>query len=184
MSIEKALPREKNPDYIYNPKTGRYIKKSGKTYQQLLLDSVVGLDPDDRKNNIIATGTPEELTSLQTKLKDSPVITAEGKELAIRGNKLCVVRKKVDKRAIRDKIKTTQQDVAIENRAILKSDLSDDQVKFLLGKICDMKLMGKTIDVQAEVNQLLGIMKPTRKKKRRSRFRALPPPDTDYESSV
>ena len=110
----------------------------------MLLDSVAGLNPDDRKNNIIATGTPDELQTIQSKLKDSPIIAGEGKELSIRGDKLCVVRKKVNKKAIRSKIQSTQQDVVVENRDLMKSGLTDDQVKFLLGRICDMKLMGKS----------------------------------------
>ena len=193
MPVEPKLPRDKDPAYIYNPKTRRWIKKSGKTYQAMLLDSVVGLNPDDRKNNVIATGTPEELVNIQAKLRGNPIITGEGKELAIKSNKLCVVRKKVDKRAIRSKIRNVHQDVAIQNRELFKSGLTDDQVKFLLGKICDMKLMGKTIDVQAEVNQLLGIREKLKEppppiRKQRRRFRALPPPptdmdETDYESA-
>ena len=69
MPLQKKLPRGKDPNYIYNAKTRRWIKKTGKTYQQLLLDQVAGLDSDDRKHAMVAEGTPEELQILHSKLK-------------------------------------------------------------------------------------------------------------------
>ena len=186
MPLQNKLPRDKDPNYIYNTKTRRWIKKTGKTYQQLLLDQVAGLNSDDRKHAMLAEGTPEELKILHSKLKDNTQVVGAGKELVIKHNKLLAIRKKVHKGAVRDKIRSAQSAVAVENRELFKSDLTDQQITFLLGKICDMKLMGKTIDVKAEVNQLLGISaelkQPTLTRKPRRPFKVLPPPPTDTEN--
>lgn len=164
---EKApakLRRDKDPNYVWNPETRRWIHKQGRVYQKMLLDRIAGVKPDS-SSSVIASGTPEEMRVMYEKLKDNKQLVGYGKELLVKGGNLCVVRRKVNTLEIQRGIRDAQRDVVLENRELLSSDLTDDQMKYLLGRLVDLKLMGKSIDVKAEVNQLLGVKEKLQKPK-------------------
>ena len=158
------LRRDEDPNYVWNPETRRWICKNGRVYQKMLLDRIAGVKPDS-SSSVIASGSPEELKVMFEKLKDNKQLVGDGKELLVKGGNLCVVRRKVNTLEIQRGIRDAQRDVVLENRELLSSDLTDDQVKYLLGRLVDLKLMGKNIDVKAEVNELLGVKEKLQKPK-------------------
>ena len=160
---ETKKRRDEDPNYVWNPTTRRWIKKSGKVYQKILLDKIAGIEPDpSSKNSIIAKGSPEELKVMYEKLKNNKQLVPHNHELIIRNNQLCVVRRKIKKLEIQKGVKSATQEAILENRELLRSDLSDEQLNFLLGRIVDLKLMGKKVNVEKEVDQLLGLKKKSK----------------------
>lgn len=165
---KKRESRKNDPDYCLNPRSGRYIKKSSRLYKQIITDAVANLDPAERKNNVIATGTDEELIMIRDKLKNSKLI-ADHNTLDIRNGKLQTIRKTLKRGKMQDQTKNTVMEAVLANRALIKKDgLTEAQVSMLLCKICDAKILGKVIDVSAEVDLLLELSKP--------RFDDPPPP--------
>ena len=173
------IPRKSNPDYVKNPLTGRYIKKTSKTYSQLINDKILNLDHGDRERAVLATGTQEELQLMKDKLSTSTLVQ-KNKKLEIRNGRLQTSRVRPTKSQTVETIKRSAIEVVQDNRSILTSaQLTNQQIDSILTKLIDAKLLGVNLNVENEVKQLTNI---GTRKKRKSKFRVLPPPTTGEDS--
>ena len=168
------IPRKSNPDYVKNPLTGRYIKKTSKTYSQLINDKILNLDHGDRERAVLATGTQEELQLMKDKLSTSTLVQ-KNKKLEIRNGRLQTSRVRPTKSQTVETIKRSAIEVVKDNRSVLTSaQLTNQQIDSILTKLIDAKLLGVNLNVENEVKQL-GLLRGEKRERASSASYHRPP---------
>jgi len=147
---------------VLNPLTNRYIKKGGLKHKQLVADKILGLDHNTRgKNAVLAKGNKEILTTVKTSLATGSAIDKSKHNLSLRKNKLIKTRKAVGMLKSSESTKNATVECILNNRGLIRSKLSDEELTKLLDKIIDMKMMGKSVNVNSEYNELIELNAPT-----------------------
>ena len=149
----QRLPRRLDPNYMRNPITGRYIKRTSKIAKGLLADAYLQLDNGDR-GKVIAQGTRQELTIMKTKLEDSQAIDLHDQQLKIKGDKLFKVRRRMTRADTCEHIQKHSIGAALDNKELMASGLSNEQITGLLMKVCDARVLGVNIDLEREVRAI------------------------------
>jgi hypothetical protein len=192
------IPRSKDPAFMLNPKTRRYIKRGGKIHQQMVNDNLYNLDPNKRgkEHSLIAEGTNSEVRMVRDKLVKSGAIDLTNQVLRVRDGKLYKTRRKLLRHETADHITHHTVSTLVANRSLAKTNLSNDQLTQILLRCCDAKLIGKSFDVETEAMLLMSLndreekvttppppspKKKTIKKTRRRRFVVKPAPITETD---
>jgi len=190
------LKRKDDPQFVRNPLTGRFIKRTSKKYRQLINDNILNLDNADRSDAVIATGTPDELKLLKSKLAGTKIV-GKNKKLEIRNGRLQTVRKNLTRAQT---VQQTQENVVSaikENKGILNNPhLTEKQIDFILAKVIDAKMLGVSLNLDQEIERITRAgakVKPEVKHKHKSRtrphrtvgrrFNVLPPPETEVDNT-
>lgn len=151
----KTIPRKQRKDWVLNPLTGRHVRRGGKKYRSLVSDGVLKTKHNSGEATVIAQGTKAELEITRAKLLESKVIDLENQTLEIRGNRLIKVRRRLTRFETEEHIQKHTIDSMIQNRALMRSRLNDEQITDLLLKICDAKIMGVQLNLDDEILDLL-----------------------------
>lgn len=155
MTEEKKLPRSKDPRFIKNPYTQRYVKVGGAKHRQMVFDGLMHNDAD--KNSIVASGTRTELETMRSKLLESGAIDLKNYRLSIRGGHLLKDRIKLPRQLVVEHCTKHITNSIVKNRTLMNSKLSDEQLTKLLTKICNAKIVGVDLDLSREYETLLKI---------------------------
>jgi len=204
--IKKKTPRKEDKSYILNPKTGSYIKRSGKIHKQLISDNIFNVSSELRKNTVLKRGTEDELKQFKQNL-ESANLTDDKHKLIITNGRLQRRRHKMSIKQVLNNSQNGAKNAIMANKFLLTENrLTDKQTDMILTRIIDSKIMGKDINLEKEIaifcnlNEL-GIksdvkkteskieskpeLKSILKKPNRFRLRKPPPPvmtDTEVES--
>lgn len=146
-------------DYITSPLTGRKIRVGSKKYKALMADKVMGLNPADRQNNILAVGSDAELRTIRSRFNP----TVLNPNLRIHRDKeiLKTRRRRLTKDEATEAIKKETMNTFIQNKPVLDAlGLTNDQTFKIINKIIDCKMIKKDLDIASELDEILGLSKP------------------------
>jgi hypothetical protein len=150
-----TIARSENPDFIRNPTSGRFLRKGSKLHRQLVADGLMGRVRCVDK--MVAEGTLADLKIIKSHLEKSPGFDTAGERLVIKGGKLYKIRKQMDRDAIVENTVAHSIGTAVQNRKLMGSKLSDDQLASLLMKVANARIIGSPINLEKDFEDMMRI---------------------------
>lgn len=176
------IARADNPDFIRNPTSGRYLRKGSKLHRQLVADGLIGWKRCTEK--VIAEDTDTNLRVIKSHIEKGKDFDAEGEKLSIRHGKLYRIRKRMDRDEIVEHTVAHSVGTAVQNRKLMGSKLSDEQLATLLMRVANARIIGSAINLEKDFEDMLRlndrVVSPTPKntpqlQPERSPFQSPPP---------
>jgi hypothetical protein len=144
---------------IKNKSTGWKVKSGGPIFEKKMKDCILKLNTGTRKNNLIASGSDEELRLIKSRFNRSAL--GPNRILVQKNGELRSTRRRVTHKEIAQKVKDDSISTILANKELIKSsNLTDDQLMTLMSKLIDCKIIGESINIEAEYMKLMGLSKP------------------------